>query len=60
MYRIVIVKKAEDDLSWFRNNDKNSYIKSFDLTRELIEHPEPGRENLNALSTLKMKFTAAM
>jgi len=42
MYRIVIVKKAEDDLNWFRKNDKSSYIKSFDLTRELIEHPRTG------------------
>jgi hypothetical protein len=60
MYRIIIVKKAEDDLSWFRKNDKSSYIKSFDLTGSSLNIQEPGRENLNALSTLKMKFTAAM
>jgi hypothetical protein len=45
MYRIIIVKKAGDDLNWFRKNDKSSYIKSFDLTRELIEHPRTGTGN---------------
>ena len=42
MYRISIVKKAQDDLAWFRRNDKASYIKCFDLTRELIESPRTG------------------
>jgi len=42
MYRITIVKKAQDDLGWFRRNDKNSYIKCFDLVRELMEDPRAG------------------
>ena len=42
MYKITIVKKAQDDLAWFRRNDKVSYIKCFDLTRELIESPRAG------------------
>jgi toxin YoeB len=42
MYRIIIVKKAQDDLDWLRKNDKSSYIKCFDLTRELIENPRTG------------------
>jgi len=42
MYRITIVKKAQDDLNWLRGNDKNSYIKCFDLVRELMDHPRSG------------------
>ena len=42
MYRITIVKKAQGDLNWFRRNDKNSYIKCFDLVRELMEKPRIG------------------
>ena len=41
-YKITIVKKAQDDLAWFRRNDKISYIKCFDLIRELIENPRVG------------------
>jgi len=42
MYRINILKKAQSDLDWFRRNDKNSYIKSFDLVRELMINPREG------------------
>jgi toxin YoeB len=42
MYRITIVKKAQDDLSWFRKNDRNSYVKCFDLVREVMENPRVG------------------
>jgi toxin YoeB len=42
MYRITIVRKAQDDLAWFRRNDKGSYLKCFDLVRELIENPRSG------------------
>jgi toxin YoeB len=42
MYKITIVKKTQDDLAWFRRNDKSSYIKCFDLVRELIENPRAG------------------
>jgi len=42
MYRITIVKKAQGDLGWFRRNDKSSYIKCFDLVRELMEDPRAG------------------
>lgn len=42
MYKILIVKKAEADLDWFRRNDKNSYIKCFDLVRELMGNPRQG------------------
>jgi toxin YoeB len=42
MYRITIASKAQDDLAWFRRNDKTSYLKCFDLVRELIENPRTG------------------
>ena len=42
MYKINITKKAQKDLAWLRRNDKSSYIKSFDLVRELIESPRTG------------------
>ena len=42
MYKINILKKAQKDLDWFRRNDKNSYIKSFDLVRELMSSPRKG------------------
>ena len=42
MYRITIVKKAQGDLDWLRRNDKSSYIKCFDLVRELMEDPRVG------------------
>jgi len=43
MYKINILKKAQKDLDWFRRNDKNSYIKSFDLVRELMSSPRKGK-----------------
>jgi len=42
MYKITIAKKAQIDLDWFRRNDKSSYIKCFDLVRELINNPRIG------------------
>lgn len=42
MYRITIVKKAQGDLDWLRRNDKSSYIKCFDLVRELMRDPRAG------------------
>lgn len=42
MYKVNILNKAQSDLDWFRRNDKNSYIKSFDLVRELMIKPRKG------------------
>ena len=42
MYKINILKKAQSDLDWFRRNDKNSYIKCFDLVREMMVNPRVG------------------
>ena len=42
IYKINILENANDDLNWFRRNDKNSYIKSFDLTREIMVSPRDG------------------
>ena len=41
-YKINILSNANKDLNWFRKNDKTSYIKIFDLTRELIINPRKG------------------
>jgi toxin YoeB len=42
MFRINIVKKAQKDLSWFRKNDRSSYVKCFDVVREVMENPRVG------------------
>ena len=41
-YKIHILKNAHNDLDWFRANDKTSYIKCFDLVRELMQTPRQG------------------
>jgi len=41
-YKILILKKAEEDLAWFRKSDKQSYIKCFDLVRDTAEHAREG------------------
>ena len=42
MYKVTLLKKAQSDLDWFRRNDKNSDIKSFDLVTELMVKPSEG------------------
>ena len=41
-YKIRILENAQDDLDWFRRNDKTSYIKCFDLVREIVKDPRTG------------------
>jgi toxin YoeB len=41
-YKILILKKADDDLAWFRKSDKQSYIKCFDLVHDTAEFPREG------------------
>lgn len=41
-YKINIIDNANKDLNWFRKNDKISYIKVFDLTREIMLEPRFG------------------
>ena len=41
-WKVAILKKAEIDLSWFRKNDRTSYLKCFDLMRELLQDPRIG------------------
>jgi len=41
-YKVNILENANKDLNWFRKKDKSSYIKSFDLVRELIIDPRTG------------------
>jgi toxin YoeB len=42
MYSINILVQAERDLAFFRQNDRASYVKCFDLVRELAVHPHEG------------------
>jgi len=41
-YKINILKNANIDLDWLRKHDKTSYVKCFDLVRELMENPRVG------------------
>ena len=41
-YKINILSNANKDLNWFRKNDKTSYIKLFDLIREIRIEPRDG------------------
>ncbi|MCJ8346561.1 type II toxin-antitoxin system YoeB family toxin [bacterium] len=41
-WSLLIDKKAEKDLGWFRKHNKPLYIKCFDLTRETIKEPREG------------------
>lgn len=42
MYKILILKKAEDDLEDFRKGDRSSYVKCFDLLRDITTAPRSG------------------
>ena len=41
-YKICILENAHKDLDWLRKNDKTSYIKCFDLVREIMNDPRNG------------------
>jgi toxin YoeB len=42
IYKILILNKANDDLNWFRKSDKQSYIKCFDIVRDIMINPRNG------------------
>lgn len=42
IYKIDILEDVEVDLAWFRKNDKNSYVKCFDLVRVIADEPREG------------------
>ncbi len=42
IYKIRILENAQKDLDWLRKNDKTSYIKCFDLVREIMNNPRSG------------------
>jgi len=41
-YKINILNNANQDLNYLRRNDKSSYIKAFDLIREMMVNPREG------------------
>ena len=42
IYKIRILENAQEDLDWLRKNDKTSYLKCFDLVREIMNNPRSG------------------
>lgn len=42
IYKILILNKANDDLTWFRKSDKQSYLKCFDIVRDIMVNPRTG------------------
>jgi toxin YoeB len=41
-WKVRILENAQEDLDWLRKNDRTSYIKCFDLVREVMENPRTG------------------
>ena len=41
-WNVKIADQAKKDLSWFKKNDKQLYIKCFDLTLAVMEDPHIG------------------
>lgn len=41
-WSLKISSQAQDDLAWFRKNNRVAYQKSFDLTLAVIENPFAG------------------
>ena len=41
-YKINILANADEDLTWPRKNDRTSYIKCFDLVRDVAQNPRTG------------------
>lgn len=42
IYKIRILENAQEDLDWLRKNDRTSYVKCFDLVREIMQDPRNG------------------
>ena len=42
IYKVLILKKADEDLDFFRKSDRKSYLKCFDLVRTISENPREG------------------
>lgn len=41
-WKILILDKAEKDLTWFRRHDRKHYLKCFDLIRDIAYDPRMG------------------
>lgn len=42
IWTIRILPQAEEDLDWYRRNDRSRYMKCFDLVREIGNDPREG------------------
>lgn len=41
-WKVLILQKAEKDLTWFRQHNRQYYLKCFDLVRQIIIDPKEG------------------
>ncbi len=41
-WKVIILKKAEKDLTWFRKHNRANYVKCFDLVRDIMQDPRRG------------------
>ncbi len=41
-YKLYLSEEAEEDLGWFRKNERKSYLKCFDLIRNIAKTPRKG------------------
>ena len=42
MYKVTLLPPAYDDLKLLRKNDKNDYVKCFDLFQDIMRSPREG------------------
>lgn len=42
LWRIDFTGSAKEDLQFFRKNDKNLYVKCFDIFQDILKNPEEG------------------
>lgn len=54
-YKLRILENAQEDLNWLRRNDRASYIKCFDLVREIMNEPRSGTGKPERLRYFEME-----
>ncbi len=54
-WRTRILKKADNDLAWFRKHKKAYYLKCFDFIREIVKEPRRGTGKPEKLKYFKQK-----
>ena len=54
-WKLLILDKAENDLTWFRRHDRKLYVKCFDLIRDVSHDPRAGLGKPERLKYLKQE-----